>query len=185
MDLREAIYGRRAVRDFTSEPPSAALLTELLSDAVQAPNSINRQPWTFTVVQGRDRLARYSREAKGVALGALDTRVAQALRAPLEAPDFDIFYNAPTLIVICATEPDAMAQQDCCLAAQTLMLSAYAHGLGSCWIGFAAAWLGTPAAREELSIPSEHIPIAPIIMGYPKTNPPPVDRRSPTITWVS
>jgi nitroreductase len=185
MDLREAIYGRRAIRDFTSKSPSVGLLAELIIDAVQAPNSINRQAWAFTVAQGRDQLARYSREAKGLALSALDEHVSPELRSHLEAPDFDIFYNAPALIVICATQPDAMAQQDCCLAAQNLMLSAYAHGLGSCWIGFASAWLGTPAAREELGIPDGHIPVAPIIVGYPKMDPPPGGRRTPTITWVS
>lgn len=185
MDLREAIYGRRAVRDFTPQEPSAALLTELLTDAVQAPSSVNRQPWVFVVAQGRERLARYACEAKGMALGALDTQIAPSLRAHLEAPDFDIFYNAPALIVICASEPDAMAQQDCCLAGQTLMLSAYAHGLGSCWIGFAAAWLATPAARQELGIPHGHIPVAPIIVGCPATDPPPVARRGPTIIWAT
>jgi nitroreductase len=54
-------------------------------------------------------------------------------------PDFHIFYNAPVLIVIVATLPDPMVAQGCCLAAQSLMLSAHARGLETCCIGFAGA----------------------------------------------
>ena len=72
---------------------------------------------------------------------------------PFSSSDFNIFYDAPALIVICTTEPDTMATQSVCLAAENLMLAARGMGLGSCWIGFAEAWLNTPAAAAEFSIP--------------------------------
>jgi len=64
MDVKEAIYGRRAVREFTTEPVEEAALRGLIDAAVQAPSAVNQQPWLFTVVKDRELLARISNEAK-------------------------------------------------------------------------------------------------------------------------
>ncbi len=37
MDLNEAIYTRRSVRDFTADPVDEKALTELIDAAIQAP----------------------------------------------------------------------------------------------------------------------------------------------------
>ena len=37
MDLKEAIYGRRAVREFTAEPVDEEVLRQLIDAAVQGP----------------------------------------------------------------------------------------------------------------------------------------------------
>ena len=39
MDLKEAIYARRAVRDFTAEPVIETALLELVDAAIQAPSA--------------------------------------------------------------------------------------------------------------------------------------------------
>ena len=103
----------------------------------------------------------------------------------LTSPDFNIFYNAPVLVVICATTPDDMALKDCCLAAQTLMLAAYAEGLGSCWIGFSEAWLNTPDGKSKLGIPENFRPVAPIILGFPKGTREVTERRPPDIRFTA
>jgi nitroreductase len=64
MDLKEAIYGRRAVREFTPKPVDEEVLRQLVDAAIQAPS--NQQPWPFTGVQDKALLARLSREAKPV-----------------------------------------------------------------------------------------------------------------------
>jgi nitroreductase len=87
------------------------------------------------------------------------------------------------LIVICAPE-GAWAAEDCALAAQNLMLAAHAAGLGSCWIGFAQGWLRTPEGRAALKIPPDVLPVAPIIVGRPKTEPKAVPRKAAEIHWA-
>ena len=47
MDVREAIYGRRAVREFTTEPVEEAALRRLVDAAIQAPSAVNQQPWLY------------------------------------------------------------------------------------------------------------------------------------------
>jgi nitroreductase len=41
MDIREAIYTRRAVREFTSEPVSESIIRDLIDAAVQAPAALD------------------------------------------------------------------------------------------------------------------------------------------------
>jgi nitroreductase len=185
MDVREAIYGRRSVRDYLDQPVAALTLAEIITDAVQAPSGVNRQAWSFVVLQDRARLAEYSDQAKACALETFAGDLQPALRTMISNPQFNIFYNAPALVVICATSPDAMTREDCCLAELALMLSAYVRGLGSCRIGFADAWLKTPGAKAELRIPDAHQPVAAVILGTPRARPPAPGRRPPQITWLA
>lgn len=186
MDVLEAIHGRRAVRDYAERTVSDAVIRALISEAVWAPSGVNFQPWCFFVVDDPVLLADGSVEAKALMLGQADLHPELAhMREMLASPQFNIFYNAPVLVVICATTPDEMALKDCCLAAQTLMLAAYAQGLGSCWIGFSEAWLNTPAGKAKLGIPADFRPVAPIILGYPKGPNPATERRAPDIRHVA
>lgn len=185
MDPREAIYGRRAVREFTTEPVEEAVLHLLVDAAIQAPSAVNRQPWLFTIVEDSSLLARVSNEAKAYML-----RTSPAALAPhhfldvLNDQKFDIFYGAPVLVVISAAA-GPWAVEDCSLAGKNLMLAAHAAGLGTYWIGFAQGWLGTPDGKSVLKLPDTGIPVAPIIVGHPKSAPSAVPRKAPRINWIS
>ena len=186
MDVLEAIHGRRAVREYLDRQPSQSVIRSLIGEAVWAPSGVNLQPWCFFVADDPAMLAACSAEAKAVMLGQADMHPELAhVRERLASPQFNVFYNAPVLVVICSITPDEMALKDCCLAAQTLMLAAHAQGLGSCWIGLAEAWLNTPAGKARLGIPAEFRPVAPIIVGYPKGSVKATERRAPDIRRVA
>lgn len=185
MELHEAIYSRRAVRDYSSEPLDRRTLTGLIDAAIQAPSAVNEQPWIFTVVQDRELLDRISRESKASLLSAPSGAVRQhRLGELLQNPEFNIFYRAPALILISSATPGAWAVEDCSLAAQNLMLAACDAGLGTCWIGLAQGWLATPMAKAELELPATCVPVAPIIVGRPHSMPAKVARKAPTIHWI-
>ncbi len=185
MELEQAIYARRAVRQYTDEPVPRGVLQRLIEAAIQAPSAVNEQPWLFTVVQDRALLAGISHDAKTHLLRAPPAILApQHLRELLEEPAFDIFYHAPALILISSATHGQWAVENCALAAQNLMLSACAHGLGSCWIGFAQPWLATPEGKAALDLPPMSLPVAPIIVGRPKSEPAAVARKPPHIRWL-
>ncbi|MBS1165096.1 MAG: nitroreductase [Proteobacteria bacterium] len=185
MNLTDAIYHRRAIRDYTSAPVEREAIDGVIRAAIQAPSSMNRQPWSFTIVADRDLLKYCSDRAKALVLAAAAGNAHLAdHRDALASPTSNIFYNAPILIVISAMAADPMAEQDCCLAAQNLMLDAYARGLGTCWIGFAEAWLGETEGKAALRIPPEHKPVAPIIIGHPSGEHPAPARTEPHVTWI-
>jgi nitroreductase len=185
MDIMEAIRNRRAVREYTSEPVDEKTLKSLIDAAIQAPSAVNQQPWSFAVVRDQPQLDRVSRESKAHMLANLPAVAASDhFRHLLSDPDFQIFYHAPALILISAVAASPWAVEDCSLAAENLMLAAHAAGLGSCWIGFAQTWLGSPAGKATLGLPAAYIPVAPIIVGRPKSAPPPVPRKEPEIRWI-
>jgi hypothetical protein len=45
-------------------------------------------------------------------------------------------------------------------------------------------WLATPAGKEALHAPATCLPVAPIIVGHPKSPPAPVPRKSADVHWI-
>ncbi len=153
--------------------------------AVQAPSAMNRQPWVFSIVQDVAQLKRYSDRAKAMLLAemAADPKTAH-YQDLLTSPDFNIFYDASTLVVIGVAERGPYSDADCWLAAGNLMLAALDVGIGSCCIGFAVPVANTPEVKAELGIPVTGAAVAPILLGYPASIPGVVPRHDPKIaSW--
>lgn len=184
----EAIRLRRSVRNFTAEAVDDDTVEALLAAAVRAPTAIHLEPWGFIVIQDRELLRRISERAK--ALFAAEVRREHLDRGGhgldvFESPDFNVFYNAGTLIVICATEAGPFVDADCWLAAENLMLAARSQGLGTCVIGSAVEGLNSPDIRTEIGMPAGARAVAPIIVGFPAEEAPPTHRRPPrTLSWL-
>jgi nitroreductase len=182
VDLLDAIYARRAVRAYTDRRVEPELVHRLIDAAIHAPSAVNAQPWAFVVVEDGGLLKRISDRAKRLTLArARPGSLLWDQRSMLEDPAFNVFYDASTLIVLCAAPTGEQANEDCCLAAQTLMLAAHGLGLATCPIGFAREALNEPEFRRELSIPADHSAVFPLIVGYPRERPPATERRAPRI----
>lgn len=178
----EALYGRRAVRAYTDRPVTRESVRALLDAAIQAPSAVNLQPWSFVVLQDAALLRRLSERAKALSLASL--RPGTPLwehRARLADPAHDVFHGARTVIVVCAAPGPWPGEEDCCLAAQNLMLAAHGLGLGTCPIGLAREALGEPAWLAELALPADHSVVMPIAVGYPLEFPTRPARRAPRI----
>ena len=103
---------RRSVRAFTAQTLDESTIRALLDAAVQAPTAMHTEPWAFVIVQDRVALRRISDRAKGVWAKeaahyrdlhtAVDATVTTAFAERLACPDFCVFYDASTLIAICA-----------------------------------------------------------------------------------
>jgi nitroreductase len=185
MSISDAIFGRRAVREYTREGVDEKLIGRLLEAAVQAPSAVNAQPWTFHVVRDQSLLDRISHDAKAHLIDTASAGPhADRFKTLLSDAKFQIFYHAPVLILISAAAEGPYIVEDCALAAENLMLAAFAAGLGSCWIGFAQGYLNTPAGRKALGLPGGCVPVAPIIVGHPLVVPAPVARKAAQIHWI-
>lgn len=185
MDINEVIAGRRAVRDYTAQAVDKITINRLIGAAVSAPSAVNQQPWAFTVVRDQDLLDRLSEAAKSYMLATMmGSPHADHFRVRLSDPNFHIFYHAPVLVLISGVADLPWIIEDCALAAENMMLAAYASGLGSCWIGFAQGFLNTDDGKRMLDLPTACIPVAPIIAGYPKSTPPPAPRDPPRVRWI-
>lgn len=184
MELMEAIRTRRSVRKYTDQKVDNSIVEQLLDAAVQAPSASNSQPWAFAVIQDRSWLETFSTRAKSHLLSMVDQDPAIAhYKGMLSNADFNIFYNAGTLVVIYAKPITPYSYGDCCLAAQNLMLAAHDMGLGTCWIGFAHGLLDTQEVKAEFGIPTEYTVAAPLILGYPDGKQPQLSKKPPEILF--
>lgn len=181
MELMQAIKDRRSVRDYTDEPVSREEILSLIEAAAASPSAMNLQPWSFVVVEGKERLERMSGLAKRALLAMPSADAAH--RTMLQDPSYNIFYGAPCLIIVCARPPSRQAAEDCCLAAHGLMLAAHGRGWGTCWIGTARPWLELPQTRSLLGLLPDQVPVAPIIVGEPASVSAPTPRHKPLVLW--
>jgi nitroreductase len=191
MSVAEAIRQRRAVRSFMPTVVERSTIQELMEAAVLAPTAMHEEPWTFAVIQDTGLLWRLSERAKASwrreataheqALDPVARARQRHLGELLSDPGFNIFYDAGTLVAICARPASHFVEADCWLAAENLMLLATAIGLGTCPIGFAIPVLNEPDVKAELGIPPDQRAIAPIIVGFPRAIPPPVKRKPPEV----
>jgi nitroreductase len=190
----DVLFVRRSVRHYAPHVIPQSTIRSLLDAAVQAPTALHEEPWAFVVVQDAATLKRISDRAKtlwlheGEVHRALHTgvlaREAAGFAQRLADPAFSIFYNAGTLIVICAKPMGPFAEADCWLAAENLMLAATAIGLGTCCIGSALPALRAPDIKADLRIPLGLTAVVPIIVGVPADEQPgPAKRRDPEILY--
>ena len=156
----EAIFKRRSVRSFRPGTLTAEQVKLLLAAGMQAPSACNTQAWEFIVIQtreGMDRIADRHPYAKACREAAL-------------------------AIVVCA-RPDKQSgisgdyfSQDCAAVTENILIQAVDMGLGAVWCGVYPKEKLVESIRKLLEIPEPAIPFNVIAIGYPKTEPVPVDR---------
>lgn len=146
----EAIYSRRSIRKYLSEPVSMEQVEQLLRAAMYAPSAGNEQPWHFVVVHNREKL----------------TTITQY------HPYTQMLHEAPLAIVPCADLRDVKYDgnfwiQDMSAAIQNLLLEAEDMGLGTCWCGVYPNQALVENTKALLSLPEWLVPVAIVAVGYP------------------
>jgi nitroreductase len=132
-----------AVREYRDEPIPDDVLDRIVQSAHLNASSMNRQPWHFVVVRGRDELR----------------ELASLLRTgPYTA-------GAAAAVVVAAERDSPFGVSDTSRAIQSMMITAWAEGVGSNWVGFAGRYGETIAPL--LGIPDDHEILAVVPFGYP------------------
>lgn len=160
MDALEAIFTRRSIRSFTSQPVQPAQIETVLRAAMHAPSAGSARPWHFIVITNRERL--------------------DAIAA--EHSSAHMLLEAPLAVMVCAdltqTRPDRWIQ-DCAAATQNLLLAAHALGLGAVWVGVQPVPERIALARRTGALPETIEPVSIVALGYPNETPDPVERFKP------
>ena len=188
------IYQRHTVRSYQPDVLDEATIHLLLDAAVHAPTAMHEEPWRFAVIQDRALLGEISERAKALAVASASHEgvwlkppgePGDGISSMLADPEFNIFYDASTLVAICADTSNDSAIADCWLAAENLMLAAAGNALGSCVIALAADAMNSAEMKERLHIPAQLTVVAPIIVGVPHGDPLPSPRKVPVVvSWL-
>jgi nitroreductase len=187
MIYSDVLMKRRSIRKYLDQPVDLDLLKEIIQESTLAPSAGNEQPWKFIIVQNPDVLQEISRACKEKLLTRIAANpddYAKKYQHMLQNDSFNIFYNAPCLVLIVGESQVKNLLFDCTLAASYFMMSAAAKGLGTCWINFARE-LSNPALLEQIGVPENHTIVAPIIIGYPAIVPAPPKRKTVTILRIT
>lgn len=182
----ELLTNRRSVRSYQDKQVPQKLINELITESTLAPSAGNEQPWKYIIVQDKATMRSISDESKKSILARIAGNpedYAKKYQKMLENESFNIFYNAPSLVMILGPSHLKNLIVDCALAASYLMLAAAARGLGTCWINFATE-LQDSELKTELAIPQNCSIVAPIILGYPEKIPPVPQRKPPEILKI-
>ena len=142
MDVFEGLRTLLAVRRYQDRPVPEATVRRIVEAARLTGSAMNAQPWHFVVVQERETLRK---------LGAL------ARSGPYVA-------QAPLAIAV-AVERSKYAMSDASRAIHSMMLAAWADGVGSNWVGFG----GLEGVNALLGIPATLEVVALVPFGYPTT----------------
>lgn len=146
MDVDEAIRARRTLKVFTPETVDEAVVRELLSLAVLAPNHHETEPWRFWVV-GPETIARLAEKTGDQKLLRSQTAI---------------------VIGVLRNDDPAVAEEDYAAVAcalENLMLAARGRGLASFWR--TPGVIDRPAFASTVGIPSEVRPIGVVHLGFP------------------
>ena len=140
MDVFEAVRTLLAVRSYKDTPVPDDVVRRIVEAGRLTGSGMNRQPWHFVVVRDREALRR---------LGALASSGPYVAQAPLA--------------VVVVTDRSRFAVSDASRAIQSMLLAAWADGVGSNWVGFG----GLDKARAVLDIPDGLDVLAILPFGYP------------------
>jgi nitroreductase len=136
----EAIRTLLAVRSYQTRPVPDDVVRRIVEAGRLTGSGMNGQPWHFIVVREADTLRR---------LGAVASSGSYVAQAPLA--------------IVVATERSRFAVSDASRAIQSMLLAAWADGVGSNWVGFG----GLDKVKALLDIPASLDVLAILPFGYP------------------
>jgi nitroreductase len=133
-DVFDVIRTLLAVRSYQGTPVPDTLVRRIVEAGRLTGSGMNGQPWHFIVIRDAETLRR---------LGALASSGPYVAQAPLA--------------IVVATDKSRFAVSDASRAIQSMLLTAWADGVGSNWVGFGElekvkAVLDIPAGLDVLAI---------------------------------
>jgi nitroreductase len=182
-EFSQLLSDRRSIRNYTDEKVDVELVRQIIKDSTMAPNSGNRQPWRFSIINDRDLIRRISDESKRNILATVTEdpdSTKKRYEGFLKNPDSNVFYNAPCLVLIFGDKAHRSIHVDCALAASYFMLAAADRGLGTCWVALGGE-IRDPELLEIIGISEADAVVAPIILGRPAAIPKAPARKDPEI----
>jgi nitroreductase len=153
VEFDELLFSRKSVRSFQDKEIPQKVLNNMMEAARLSPSFQNKQCWRFVVVKDKNIIKDL------------------ALRSGMISKVNFFIKDAPVVIIACAdpVKSGTINNQnyylvDTAIAFQQMMMSAWNHGIGSCWL----AAFNEQKVREILKIPENIRVVALSPFGYPK-----------------
>jgi len=143
----ELLRGRRSVRNFKDKEVPEEILSKIFEACRFSPTSHNAQGYYFIPICDRE-VIKFMASRRG------------GSSKPIQ--------EAPMAIAVCCDPEETLRPiQDGCIAAYHFILTAWAYGLGTCWI----AAMDREDVKEKLGIPKDHYVVTVTPLGFPQKIP--------------
>lgn len=165
----EAMLNRRSIRAFEERPVSREDLEAIVTCGQWAPSAMNRQEWTFAVVDSAARIA----------------QLAEVMRVVLGREAYDM-YRPQAAVIVAHKKDAAFGREDDGCALQNMFLAAHSLGIGSVWINQLQGICDEPAVRAELDalgVPADYEVHGICALGYAAAETAPKPRTS-EVVWA-
>ncbi len=153
MELKHIIASRRSIRNFKPDPIPNEILQEILEAGRMAPSAQNRQPWRYIVFTKSEDIKELAKKTGLIGMSNFFIK------------------EAPCVIIACAETKKNLRVNgqdyylvDTAISFQQMILSAWAHGIGSCWL----AAFSEKTLAKYLKLPKSWRIVALSPFGYPK-----------------
>ena len=175
--VTDLMMSRRSIRAYKDSTISRETLKAILKCGINAPNGMNRQSYEIRVIDSPTLIDSITK-----AVVKDNPKIAE--RAGFK----NIFVNAPCVVCIAYDTQYDMAQIDCGLLGENILLAAWAKGIGSCCLGSSARWiLNSPSAKpylDRMAFSKGYELLYCIALGYPDETPDARPRRDDMIKFV-
>ncbi len=155
-DLYEITISRRTIRQFRPDPVPGALLEKAVNAARLAPSGANLQPLEFVVIEDDE-----------VRKDIFPCLKWAAYIAPEGNPRPGREPMAYVAVLVNSEIRDKLFEYDVGAAMETMILTALAEGVGSCWL----LNIDRDRLREILGVPEKYRIDSILALGYPDEEP--------------
>lgn len=174
--ITDVIMSRRSIRVWKDSTISRETMDEILKCGINAPNGRNTQSYEIRVLSS-------------AMIDSFTAAVVKDNPQIAEKGGFkNIFVNAPHVICLAYDTSYDMAQVDCGLLGENIILSAWGKGIGSCCLGSSARWMkDSPSAKNlmnKLNISEGYELLYCIGLGYPDETPDSKPRKEDMIKYI-
>lgn len=175
--VNDLMMSRRSIRAYKDSVISRETLNEILKYGINAPNGQNLQSYEIRVIDSP------------ALIDSITQAVVKDNPKIAERDGFkNIFVNAPCVVCIAWDTQYDMAQIDCGLLGENIILAAWAKGIGSCCLGSSARWiLDSPSAKpylDRMAFSKGYKLLYCISLGYPAETPKAKPRRDDMIKFM-
>lgn len=145
--VQDAIFKRRSIREFTSEPVTMDALRRIVTAGIWAPSGLNNQPWRFVLVTDGDVKEELARQTSYA----------------------HIILGAPSVIAVFLDKGEMYNEvkdhQAAGACIQNMLLAAEELGLGAVWLG--QILQNKESVNAILSLGDEYDLMAVLAIGHP------------------
>ncbi|MFA6832887.1 MAG: nitroreductase family protein, partial [Bacteroidaceae bacterium] len=162
-EVLNIIAKRKSTRNFKEEQLKEAELQAILTAGIQAPSANNDQPWHFTTIQDKKLINHISDKSKELMIGSGIEPLMKIAETRI-----NLFYHAPTIIVVSGKDDVRSALVDCSAAIENMLIAAESINIGAVWVGLAKFFFTSQEESKKIHRPEGYTPLFAVAVGYKK-----------------